>query len=144
MSRDDLVMRIGVVLFALVLLLIVGCFMEVVAALILLTPVLAPALFVAGLDPVFVGVMMVYTLGIGLVVVQIVYAFDLARHGQRTGTPGSNPQLGGWVLGLNAVAFVWSVATAGIGFLLGGVALGVLATWLVQAEINRYAEGNPA
>jgi tripartite ATP-independent transporter DctM subunit len=50
-----------------VLLLIVGCFMEVVAALILLTPVLAPALFVAGLDPVFVGVMMVYTLGIGLV-----------------------------------------------------------------------------
>jgi len=29
--------------------------------------VLAPALIVAGLDPVFVGVMMVYTLGIGLV-----------------------------------------------------------------------------
>jgi tripartite ATP-independent transporter DctM subunit len=49
------------------LLLVVGCFMEVVAALILLTPVLGPALMAVGLDPVFVGVMMVYTLGIGLV-----------------------------------------------------------------------------
>ena len=49
------------------LLLLVGCFMEVVAALILLTPVLGPALMAVGLDPVFVGVMMVYTLGIGLV-----------------------------------------------------------------------------
>lgn len=49
------------------LLLVVGCFMEVVAALILLTPVLGSALIAAKLDPVFVGVMMVYTLGIGLV-----------------------------------------------------------------------------
>jgi tripartite ATP-independent transporter DctM subunit len=49
------------------LLLIVGCFMEVVAALILLTPVLGSALIAAKLDPVFIGVMMVYTLGIGLV-----------------------------------------------------------------------------
>jgi tripartite ATP-independent transporter DctM subunit len=55
-------------LFAVVaLLLVVGCFMEVVAALILLTPVLGAALIATGLDPVFVGVLMVYTLGIGLV-----------------------------------------------------------------------------
>ena len=50
-----------------VLLLIVGTFMEVVAALILLSPVLGPAMFAAGVDPVVVGVMMVLTLGIGLV-----------------------------------------------------------------------------
>ena len=49
------------------LLLVIGCFMEVVAALILLTPVLGPALMGVGLDPVFVGVLMVYTLGIGLI-----------------------------------------------------------------------------
>lgn len=49
------------------LLLIVGCFMEVAAAIILLTPVLGVALISAGFDPVYVGVMMVYTLGIGLV-----------------------------------------------------------------------------
>ncbi|MER1967584.1 TRAP transporter large permease [Castellaniella sp. GW247-6E4] len=50
-----------------VLLLIVGCFMEVAAAIILLTPVLGVALIATGLDPVYIGVMMVYTLGIGLV-----------------------------------------------------------------------------
>ena len=49
------------------LLLLIGCFMEVVAALILLTPVLGAALMAAGLDPIFVGVLMVYTLGIGLI-----------------------------------------------------------------------------
>lgn len=49
------------------LLLVVGCFMEVAAAIILLTPVLGVALISAGFDPVYVGVMMVYTLGIGLV-----------------------------------------------------------------------------
>jgi TRAP-type C4-dicarboxylate transport system permease large subunit len=49
------------------LLLIVGCFMEVAAAIILLTPVLGVALIAAGIDPIYIGVMMVYTLGIGLV-----------------------------------------------------------------------------
>ena len=49
------------------LLLVVGCFMEVVAALILLTPVLGTALIAAKFDPVFIGLLMVYTLGIGLV-----------------------------------------------------------------------------
>lgn len=49
------------------LLLVVGCFMEVAAAIILLTPVLGVALIASGLDPVYIGVMMVYTLGIGLV-----------------------------------------------------------------------------
>jgi tripartite ATP-independent transporter DctM subunit len=49
------------------LLLVVGTFMEVVAALILLSPVLGPAMIAAGIDPVLVGVMMVFTLGIGLV-----------------------------------------------------------------------------
>ncbi|WP_142847179.1 TRAP transporter large permease [Telmatospirillum sp. J64-1] len=50
-----------------ILLIIIGTFLEVVAALILLTPVLAPALATAGIDPVFIGVFMVYGLGIGLV-----------------------------------------------------------------------------
>lgn len=58
----------GFLLFAVAaLLLVVGCFMEVVAALILLTPVLGTALIAAKFDPVFIGVLMVYTLGIGLV-----------------------------------------------------------------------------
>jgi len=50
-----------------VLLLIIGTFMEVAAAIILLTPVLGVALIGAHFDPVYVGVVMVYALGIGLV-----------------------------------------------------------------------------
>ena len=63
-SVPDLTMMMLVVA---ALLFVVGTFMEVVAALILLSPVLAPAMFAAGADPVLVGVMMVFTLGIGLV-----------------------------------------------------------------------------
>lgn len=48
-------------------LLVIGTFMEVVAALILLSPVLAPAMVAAGVDPLLVGLLMVFTLGIGLV-----------------------------------------------------------------------------
>ena len=50
-----------------VLLLIIGTFMEVVAALILLSPVLGPAMIAAGIDPILVGLLMVFTLGIGLI-----------------------------------------------------------------------------
>jgi tripartite ATP-independent transporter DctM subunit len=49
------------------MLLVIGTFMEVVAALILLSPVLAPAMITAGVDPLVVGLLMVFTLGIGLV-----------------------------------------------------------------------------
>ena len=61
--QDPLMIMLAVA----VLLLIVGCFMEVAAAIILLTPVLGVALISAGMDPVYIGVMMVYILGIGLV-----------------------------------------------------------------------------
>lgn len=61
--HDQTLMMLAVAVF----LLVIGTFMEVVAALILLSPVLAPAMIAAGVDPVLVGVMMVFTLGIGLV-----------------------------------------------------------------------------
>jgi TRAP-type C4-dicarboxylate transport system permease large subunit len=41
--------------------------MEVVAALILLSPILGPAMIAAGVDPVLVGLILVFTLGIGLI-----------------------------------------------------------------------------
>jgi tripartite ATP-independent transporter DctM subunit len=56
-------MLLAVALF----LLFIGTFMEVVAALILLSPVLGPAMFAAGVDPLVVGLLMVFTLGVGLV-----------------------------------------------------------------------------
>lgn len=48
-------------------LLVVGTFMESMAALILLTPILAPTLATAGFDPVYVGVFVTYVLCIGFV-----------------------------------------------------------------------------
>jgi hypothetical protein len=86
----------------------------------------------------------IVTLGVALLVVEIVYAFKLTRHGQRAGRADSNWQLGPWVAILNMGALGWSLATVGIGFLLGGFVLGILATWLVQAEINLYGEEGSA
>ena len=56
-------MMMSVALF----LLIVGTFMEVVAALILLSPILGPAMIAAGVDPLVVGLLLGFTLGIGLI-----------------------------------------------------------------------------
>lgn len=61
-SRDPLVL----LLIINVLLLIVGCFMETIAAISILVPVLMPAIIQAGIDPVQFGVIMVLNLMIGL------------------------------------------------------------------------------
>jgi len=49
-----------------VLLLILGCFIETVALLILLTPILLPVVIKVGYDPVHFGVIMVFNLTVGL------------------------------------------------------------------------------
>jgi tripartite ATP-independent transporter DctM subunit len=61
-SRDPLVL----LLIINVILLIVGCFMETIAAISILVPVLMPAVIAAGIDPVQFGVVMVLNLMIGL------------------------------------------------------------------------------
>jgi tripartite ATP-independent transporter DctM subunit len=61
-SRDPLVL----LLLINILLLIVGCFMETIAAISILVPVLMPAVIGAGIDPVQFGVVMVLNLMIGL------------------------------------------------------------------------------
>ena len=60
-SRDPLVL----LLLINILLLIVGCFMETIAAISILVPVLMPAVIEAGIDPVQFGVIMVLNLMIG-------------------------------------------------------------------------------
>lgn len=49
-----------------VLLLVIGMFMESIAAILILAPILAPALLAAGVDPVQLGVVVVLNLMIGL------------------------------------------------------------------------------
>ena len=48
-------------------LMIIGCFLETTAALILLTPILVPPVMLLGIDPVHFGLVMVLTLMIGLI-----------------------------------------------------------------------------
>jgi len=50
-----------------VLLLIIGCVLEPISVLIVLTPVLIPVMDAAGIDTVHFGVLMVFNLMIGLV-----------------------------------------------------------------------------
>ena len=49
------------------LLLLVGCFMEVIAALLILTPILVPVIKAVGIDPLHFGVVMTLNLMIGLI-----------------------------------------------------------------------------
>ena len=61
-STDQLVVGLIIAGF----LLIVGCFLEATAAIIILTPVLLPIMQVSGLDPMHMGVIVVLTMMIGL------------------------------------------------------------------------------
>ena len=58
--------KITVLILVNIALLIVGCFIETNSAVILLTPVLAPALIAIGLDPVHIGIILSVNLLIGI------------------------------------------------------------------------------
>ncbi|WP_406854244.1 TRAP transporter large permease [Alsobacter sp. KACC 23698] len=61
-STDPNVVGLMIIVF----LLIVGCFLEATAAIIILTPVLLPIMKTSGLDPMHMGVIIVLTMMIGL------------------------------------------------------------------------------
>ncbi len=61
-SKDPLVL----LLMTNLLLLVVGMFMETIAALLILTPILVPTLSAAGVDPIQLGLIVVFNLMIGL------------------------------------------------------------------------------
>jgi tripartite ATP-independent transporter DctM subunit len=61
-SRDPMI--VGLMLIG--VLLVVGCFLEATAAIIILTPVLLPIMQASGLDPMHIGVVVVLTMMIGL------------------------------------------------------------------------------
>ncbi|PMR72621.1 TRAP transporter large permease [Billgrantia endophytica] len=58
--------KLAVLMFSNLVLLIVGCFMETIAAITILVPVLLPMAIAVGVDPVHFGVIMVLNLMIGL------------------------------------------------------------------------------
>ncbi|ANW27092.1 C4-dicarboxylate ABC transporter permease [Vibrio coralliilyticus] len=59
--------KVVFVLLMVALLLVVGCFMETVAAIIILTPILIPVATLFGFDAVHIGIIMVVTLAIGFI-----------------------------------------------------------------------------
>jgi tripartite ATP-independent transporter DctM subunit len=61
-STDPMVVGLLILVF----LLIVGCFLEATAAIIILTPVLLPIMTISGIDPLAYGVVIVLTMMIGL------------------------------------------------------------------------------
>ncbi len=64
-------------------LLVVGCFMETIAAISILVPILMPAVIQAGIDPVHFGVVMVLNLMIGLLTPPMgIVLFVLSRVGK--------------------------------------------------------------
>jgi C4-dicarboxylate transporter, DctM subunit len=56
-----------IMLLITVLLLIVGCFMDTIAAIIILTPILLPIALNIGIDPIHFGIIMVVNLAIGFI-----------------------------------------------------------------------------
>lgn len=72
-----------ILLIILAILLIVGCFMETIAAITILVPVLLPVVTSLGVDPVHFGVVMVLTLMIGLLtppVGMVLYVLSRVSH----------------------------------------------------------------
>jgi len=75
-TRDPLMLLLIINL----ILLVVGCFMETIAAISILVPVFMPAVIAAGIDPVQFGVIMVLNLMIGLLTPPVgMVLFVLAR-----------------------------------------------------------------
>ena len=65
-----------------VLLLVVGMIMETLAAILILTPIITPALVAAGVDPVHLGVVVVLNLMIGLLTPPVGMSLYMVQHGR--------------------------------------------------------------
>ena len=96
-------------------LLIVGMVMESIAAILILAPILTPALMAAGVDPVQLGVVVVLNLMIGLLTppvgMSLYMVSSIARLPLQRVVAGAMPWLIPLVLALAVVTFVPVVST---------------------------------
>lgn len=63
LSSNPIIIMLSII----VLLLIVGCFMDTIAAIIILTPILLPVATLVGFDPIHFGIIMIVALAIGFI-----------------------------------------------------------------------------
>ncbi|MFQ3547331.1 MAG: TRAP transporter large permease [Termitinemataceae bacterium] len=105
-SKNPQVVMLIIILF----LLVIGCFMETTAALILLTPILVPPIIQLGIDPVHFGLVMVLTLMIGLITppvgVVLYITANIAKISFEDCTKATAPFLIPLILVLLVMAFV--------------------------------------
>ena len=78
----------------------------------------------------------IVTCGLAGVVFEILFAFDVGQATESRGAAGRMEQLPTWVIGLNVVAMIASATTVGV---VVAVPLGILASVLVQIELNKLA-----
>lgn len=81
----------------------------------------------------------IFTLGIGLVVFEILYAYNMEKDSSYTREKWSNRNIGGYVLALNILAVVLALVSGGLALVIS-FALGCWATWLIQNQVNKYLE----
>lgn len=81
----------------------------------------------------------VLSIGVLLLVMLSLWAFDLERHGNERATPGRQQSLGAYVLALNILSLVLAFFSGGLALVLSA-AVTVAAVWLLEKEINLYAK----
>lgn len=95
--------------------LIIGCFMETISALALIVPVLAPASLVLGIDPVHLGIVVIFGLQVGLITPPIGMAMyivsSIAEISIYDFVRTVLPFLGGMLIMFFLIAFVPSLST---------------------------------
>jgi C4-dicarboxylate transporter DctM subunit len=121
---QDLALPPWVLLLAInVLLLIVGCLIDPLSAILLLTPLLLPMITALGIDPVHFGIIVTVNLAIGLFtppfginifVMQSMSGFDL-----RTIYRGIVPFLGIYLVALILITYIPAISLSGVALLMG-------------------------
>lgn len=87
-------------------------------------------------QPVIVLLVSILTCGLGGLVFECLYAFDIVEATRSRGVAGRLEQLPMWVIVCNSVAMVGALIPFGIVLALP---LGILASVLIQVELNKLA-----
>ena len=81
----------------------------------------------------------IVTLSLGLSVFEILFAYDLEKHPEYTAGKWETSYLLIYVLGLNLLTWILAFTSGSMAF-VGSFVCGVLATFMIQNEINQYVD----
>lgn len=87
--------------------------------------------------PLLVLLTNILTCGISGIVFECLFAFDIAEHTRSRGLAGRMENLATWVIVINSAALLACLIPFGV---VLGLPLGVLASMLVQVELNKLAQ----